>query len=219
MATAPEATAGAEGERASATKQRVVDAAVSSIPERGFYRASSNEIARRAGVTWGVIQHHFGTRQGLLVAVLDEGARRFHEEMAAARIDAATEPERLRQLVDILAGHYARPQYLAYLQILLNLDHDPSTSADVRRTMRGVAERSQAHLYRLLGDALGPAAEVPGLATEVFLLLRGFGISQQLQATMAYDNLAAGVGPMTQDRQRLADMLTAYFAAITSEGK
>ncbi|MEY2458244.1 MAG: hypothetical protein QOG30_74, partial [Acidimicrobiaceae bacterium] len=45
-----------------ATRRAVIDAAVASILERGFYRASSNEITRRAGVTWGVIQHYFGTR-------------------------------------------------------------------------------------------------------------------------------------------------------------
>ena len=53
-----------------ATRERVIAAAVDSILERGFYRASSNEIARRAGVTWGVIQHHFGTREALMLAVL-----------------------------------------------------------------------------------------------------------------------------------------------------
>ena len=31
---------------------------IACILEEGFYRASSNKIARRAGVTWGVIQYH-----------------------------------------------------------------------------------------------------------------------------------------------------------------
>lgn len=195
-----------------------MDAAVACILERGFYRASSNEIARRAGVTWGVIQHYFGTREALLLAVLGEGARRFHEEMAAAQVDATDQAVRLRQLVDILAVHYSRPEYLAYLQILLNLDHDPSTSAEVRRTMRDVAERSEAHLHRLLGEALGPAAEAPGLATAVFLLLRGFGISQQLQETMAYDSVAPRRDRAARDRRRLADMLAAYLATVAAGG-
>lgn len=216
MSRPPEGVPADDGDRASATRQRVVDAAVSSILELGFYRASSNEIARRAGVTWGVIQHHFGTREALLVAVLDEGARRFHQEVAEAQVDGDTRPERLSQLVDILAGHYSRPEYLAHLQILLNLDHDPSTSADVRRTMRGVVARSQAHLQRLLGEALGPAAEVPGLATTVLLLLRGFGVSQQLQETVAYDSVAPRADQAARERALVADMLTAYLASTTA---
>ena len=47
------------------TQERVVDAAVACILDEGFYRASSNKIAKRAGVTWGVIQYHFGTREAL----------------------------------------------------------------------------------------------------------------------------------------------------------
>jgi len=218
MAATPGPDPASDGEGASATRRRVVDAAVTCILERGFYRASSNEIARRAGVTWGVIQHYFGTREALLVAVLDDGARRFHEEMAAARVDGGTAQERLGQLVEILAVHYSRPRYLAYLQILLNLDHDPTTSADVRRSMQDRAERSEAHLHRLLGEALGPAAETPGLATTVFLLVRGFGISQQLQETMAYDSVVPQRDRTATDRRRLADMLTAYLGAPTSLG-
>ena len=54
------------------TWRRVLDAAEECILELGYYQASSNEIARRAGVTWGVIQHQFGTREGLLLAVLND---------------------------------------------------------------------------------------------------------------------------------------------------
>ena len=51
------------------TRARVIQAAVDCILDEGFYRASSNRIAERAGVTWGVIQHHFGTREALLIEV------------------------------------------------------------------------------------------------------------------------------------------------------
>ncbi len=42
----------------SATRDRVIAAAITCILERGYYRASTNEIARTAGVTWGVIIDH-----------------------------------------------------------------------------------------------------------------------------------------------------------------
>ena len=55
------------------TRARVVDAAVACILDEGFYRASSNKIAKRAGVTWGVIQYHFGHARGAAVAVHERG--------------------------------------------------------------------------------------------------------------------------------------------------
>jgi AcrR family transcriptional regulator len=49
------------------TRAKMLDAAVQCIVEEGFYRSSSNRIAARAGVSWGVIQHYFGTREKLLL--------------------------------------------------------------------------------------------------------------------------------------------------------
>ena len=47
-------------ERTAETRQRVIDAVVESISEIGFQRTTAAEISRRAGVTWGAVQHHFG---------------------------------------------------------------------------------------------------------------------------------------------------------------
>jgi AcrR family transcriptional regulator len=194
-----------------ATRDRVISATVDCILDGGYYRASTNEIARTAGVTWGVIQHYFGTREGLMLAVLQEGAGRFVESVRDAHIEGDTVEERMSQLLDIFCAHYSRPQYLADLQILLNMDRDPRTSGKVRETMRDVAERSNAHVKRLLIEALGAPAEVPDLATTVFLVMRGFGLSQQLHDTMAYDSLAPKGDRAAEQRRLLAGMLAPYF--------
>ena len=51
----------------------VIEETVSCVLEEGFGAASAKHITERAGVTWGVIQYHFGDRDGLLMAVVDEG--------------------------------------------------------------------------------------------------------------------------------------------------
>ena len=193
------------------TRARVIRAAVECIIELGFYRGSStNEIARRAGVTWGVIQWYFGNREGLMLAVLEEGASHMIETVEGARIDGSTVLERMSQLIDVVSAHYARPEYLASLQVLLNMDHDPRTSSDVRKTMLEVAERSHAHVRRLLREALGPAASKPDLATAIFVVIRGFAFSQQLLESMAYDTLAPKRDRGQRHRRLLAEMLAPY---------
>src|ERR1700730_12171832 len=112
----------------SATRDRVIEATVACILERGYYRASTNEIARRAGVTWGVIQHYFGTREGLRLAVLQDGIRHFVEVVEDTHVEGNTPAERFQNLIDVLLTHYGRPEYLAYMQILLNMDREPRTS-------------------------------------------------------------------------------------------
>ncbi len=193
------------------TRARVVKAAVECIIELGFYRGSStNEIARKAGVTWGVIQWYFGNREGLMLAVLEDGASHMVETVENARIEGTTVVERMSQLIDVFSAHYARPDYLASLQVLLNMDHDPRTSSEVRKTMLEVAERSNPHVRRLLREALGPAANKPDLSTAIFVVIRGFAFSQQLLDSMAYDTLAPKRDRGRRHRRLLAEMLAPY---------
>ena len=194
------------------TRERVIKAAVECIIDLGFYRGSStNEIARRAGVTWGVIQWYFGNREGLMLAVLEEGARHMVETVEGAHIEGSTVVERMSQLIDVFSTHYARPDYLASLQVQLNMDHDPRTSAKVRKTMLEVAERSNAPVRRLLREALGPAANKSELGTTIFLVIRGFSFSQQLLDSMAYDTVAPKQDRAAQRRRLLAQILAPYI--------
>jgi AcrR family transcriptional regulator len=194
-----------------ATRSKVIEAAVACILERGFYRASSNEIARRAGVTWGVIQHYFGTREALMLAVLQESARRFTEMVETATIEGESVQKRLDHLLDLLAEHYGQPAYLAIMQIQLNMDHDPRTSVEVRATMRAVAERSNDHIRRLLREALGRSASTPDLATTVFLAVRGFVVSQQLLETLTYDLVAPQSDRVGRQRRLFAEVMAPYL--------
>jgi AcrR family transcriptional regulator len=211
------ATSGQRRERTAAsgetdTRERVIKAAVECIIDLGFYRGSStNEIARRAGVTWGVIQWYFGNREGLMLAVLEEGASHMVATVEEAHIDGPTVVERMSQLIDVFSAHYARPDYLASLQVQLNMDHDPRTSAEVRKTMLEVAERSDAHVRRLLREALGPAASKPDLATTIFLVIRGFAFSQQLLDSMAYDTVVPKQDRGPRRRRLLAQILAPYI--------
>ena len=53
-------------ERTAETRARVIEAVFASIAEVGFARTTASEITRRAGVTWGAVQHHFGGKHGLV---------------------------------------------------------------------------------------------------------------------------------------------------------
>lgn len=59
--------------RAERTRAQVIDVTVQIVLSEGIAAASGRHIADTAGVTWGVIQYHFGDRDGLLMAVVDQG--------------------------------------------------------------------------------------------------------------------------------------------------
>ena len=161
----------ADGE---STRARILQAATECILEQGYYQTSSNDIARRAGVTWGALQYQFGSREALLLEVLNAAWRGLQEEIRSARIDGSTLEERLESLLEVLATHYAQPAHLAHMQILLDLSHDPRSSA----TAKEAAAFHGAELNRLwlplFQQVLGDMATDKEIARYLFLTARGY---------------------------------------------
>nr|WP_225956567.1 TetR/AcrR family transcriptional regulator [Amycolatopsis lexingtonensis] len=58
---------------------------------RGYQAVPADEITRAAGVTRGALYHHYGDKQGLFRAVVEELERELTEEVEAA-FDGAADP-------------------------------------------------------------------------------------------------------------------------------
>jgi AcrR family transcriptional regulator len=180
---------------AEATRRRVLDAAVRCILDVGYYQASSNAIAREASVTWGTIQHQFGTREALLLEVLEEGLGKLDDDLATAAVDGANLEERLRSVLELLEGHYGRPEHLVSIQILLDLSADPDTSSSARRAVQQHG-RSLTRIWEpYFAQAMGEAGRRAELAEYVFLTLRGY-----LTANLLVSRLqSVGSKPVVRD--------------------
>jgi AcrR family transcriptional regulator len=174
----------------------------------GFYRASSNAIAERANVSWGVIQYHFGSRENLMLAVLETGTQRLVNDLSAADITGETLTERIEEYFAVLASYYAAPDYLAFTQVLLNLSHDPSTSKQTLETMRRIDEPVNVELTRLSAKVFA-GMDVGGkaLRTMMFHVLRGMALSEVMLQTVPWDTRPEARMFPTQ-RRLLAEALT-----------
>ena len=85
-----------------ATKTALIEAAGKLIAERGFANTMGKDICARAGTNTAAINYHFGGRDGLYIAVLEEVHRRMmglNELQALEKKDAAPE-EKLRLFLD-----------------------------------------------------------------------------------------------------------------------
>jgi AcrR family transcriptional regulator len=203
---------GTDTDAVTETRSRVLRAALEVILEVGYYRASSNEIARRAGVSWGVIQHHFGTREKLMLAVFAHGQRELGAIVERGVIDAPTLEGRLEQLLDILAEYYGAPEFLVHLQVQLDLAHSADTSDEVRALVHRLSERTIDDVVRLTRDALGPAYS-PDTTSTIFLTLRGYAMSELLAKVTTHDDLPTGADDERRRRRILAAALAPYFEA------
>jgi len=142
-----------QAERTARTRERILAAVVDSIAEVGFGRTTANEIARRAGVTWGAVQHHFGAKDGILEAVLADSFERFVRRLEDVPTEGPLE-QRVRGFVDRAWQHFSSPHYRSTLEILLHLSPAPSEGAGWQGGMVEALNRIWQRLFA--AEALPP---------------------------------------------------------------
>ncbi len=121
-----------------ATRTSILDAAGSVLRERGYASLSTREIAAVAGVPLSQIHYHFGSKQGLLVALLEHlnaqllarQHRMFHDKSLT-----------LSQQWDLACDYLDEDLASGYVRVLQELWaagwSDPEVAKVVRRTILG----------------------------------------------------------------------------------
>lgn len=82
------------------SRERLLLAAVDVFDRKGYAAASVREIVERAGMTKPALYYHFGSKEGILVAILQEGSRRFGEAVTSAANCPGTSRDRLGALCE-----------------------------------------------------------------------------------------------------------------------
>jgi len=89
-ATAPRPPRRRQAERRESTRARLLEATLSCLVECGYARTTTAEIEARAGVSRGARQHHFPTKESLMVAAVQHLFAGITERYAAG-MEAAPE--------------------------------------------------------------------------------------------------------------------------------
>ena len=192
--------------RAERTRALAIDVTVQIVLKEGFAAASGRHIADAAGVTWGVIQYHFGDRDGLLMAVVDRG---FGELLHALEsLPAATPETTTRDRVDTVVtaawAAMSSPAARAAGEILIGTR--ATRGAEAAGHLRQLAKRF-ATLGRMIAIDLDPSQSA-AIGEHILTTLRGM-IATQLIMPKAVDT--------TNDRRVLVDLLSGYIRTTKCE--
>lgn len=92
------------------TRERILEAGIEAFSELGFLAASTRDVARRAGVSQGLVTYHFSSKESLWRATADRIFAALESELVAS-IENATGPpkeqgrEAIRVYVRFAAAH------------------------------------------------------------------------------------------------------------------
>ena len=166
-------------DRSRETRRRLLAAAIRCLANHGWEVSTVGFIAVEAGISRGAVQHHFRTREALIIAALEH---MFAERVAL--LDALPDPEgsgpdRVHAVVSGLVDAIGGELFRAALQVWTVAAADPELRSAVvpleRHFARGVHRRA----VRLLrADDSDPA--VRGLIQATLDLARGLALADVL---------------------------------------
>jgi AcrR family transcriptional regulator len=199
--------------RRTATRERVVRAALQTLAGDGFAATSARAIARRGGFAPGVIYYHFDDLEDLLLAALEWTSSlrlvRYREELAGVT-GAAELLRRLRSLYaeDLAEGHVAAVQAL-----VAGAASSPRLGPAIVERLRPWLELTEEVARRFLaGTPLGPVVPAPELARAVVALYLG------LETLTHLDRDRSGAGSLFAAAEPAAALFDSLLGRGHSEG-
>lgn len=155
------------------TRERVIQAAITCIYKEGFNAAHTNRIAEEAGVSWGVLQYHFGDKDTLLQAVLDHIFDDFLNTLAATELRGDSLRARLEELIDAVWSLISKKEYRVSIAILRNAGKDKASKINGQKQVKKWAARMSDLWDHLLQDDVANAAMSETARHLLFAGLRG----------------------------------------------
>ena len=146
----------------SPTAQRLLEGARRLLERSGYASLTLEAIAREAGETKSLIRYHFGSKRGLLVALVDWVMHDYTRVQRGLLNDLSDGDERLHELEESLVAMMVdEPSYRHYFDLLPRLLQDPQ--------MRGQAARLLS-TWRLLTVSVLLPSSAHGIPKEVMTL-------------------------------------------------
>lgn len=188
-------------ERSRATQGRLLEATVECLVEHGWSGTTTTLVAGRAGVSRGAQLHHYPTKAALVLAAVEHLAERRAAELRSEAASLPAGPQRLDAVIDMLAGAFTGPLFVAALEVWVAA----RTDTELRDALVPLEHRVGREMHRLTVDLLRADETRAGVreAIQATLdLLRGLGVANLLS-----DDSARRTPLLREWKRRLAAVL------------
>lgn len=135
----------------SITREKILDAAMSLMSERGYAATPIDVICREVNVSPPTIYHHFGSKEGLLAAVVERSVSEWYADLEAAVPPGS---ESIDRFADAMADSMRNRPDILRLILIMGLDRT-SANASVRETVQKVRRQAIEHLTDRMNRILG----------------------------------------------------------------
>jgi AcrR family transcriptional regulator len=166
-------------ERSRVMRQRLLEATVDCLVERGFAGTSTTLVSDRAGVSRGAQLHHFPTKNDLVLAAVEHLSEQRAVELEQASRRLPTGRQRTRAVLEMLGDHFSGHVFTAALELWVAARTDEQLHAAVAP----FEQRLGRDTHRMTVELLGADEQRPGvreLVQATLDLVRGLGLANTM---------------------------------------
>ena len=164
-------------------RDRILEAAVSSLIELGSTRTTTLEVQRRAEVSRGALLHHFPTHASLLASTVAELIKRNEASVQRGLEKLKGAEDAVERAIRALAIASSQPAYLAEMELWAIARTDSDLKAALLEAERTARKDSERVLNKLFSQKTG-SEKSPVVAMTVEFL-RGLALSGVLRSSPA----------------------------------
>jgi AcrR family transcriptional regulator len=192
--------------RSAEMRASLIEAAIQSLCEVGYSKTTTHEICRRAGATSGAIQHHFGSKDELILATLER--LRFEMQERFDRLNAlggSLEARCEAMVREMWHTFYGRKRYMAVWEIAIGSRGEKSFYDRVLEQRRNTLRFIEPIWRKTFGiPESGPREHLDAMHV-VLSFLRGLVLYTEIEADDAFIEA------------QLAIMTSALFKILSSK--
>jgi AcrR family transcriptional regulator len=181
-----------QAERKASSERRLLEAAAELVAEGGIAATTFEKVGARAGCSRGLVSQRFGSKDGLIAALVTDLKEQFEQEIAESRLDQLAPHEALIAFVDLyFSALWERPTQSAYHVLLAeSISSQPelrplfaNVHDHVRDQLRGFIERAQTE------GTIPASIDADATALSVGALLLGMTIQSIVNPTTDVDRV------------------------------
>lgn len=185
------------GRQQNIDRDEVLDAAEQIVLTQGAAELTMDAVARAVGITKGGVQYCFGTKQGMVDAMVERWCRQFQGEIDERTRPTSDPVAAIRGYVEATAS-ITRPSHARAAGLMAMLLQSPEHLELARHWYRD-------HLQPLdLGTSEGRQARIAFMAMEGAFVLRSFGFMHMEDAEWAelYEEIKDTLPPARSENRR-----------------
>ncbi len=180
------------------SRELVLDAAERVMAEHGFEAATVARVVEEAGIPLSSVYHYYGSKDGILLAVMERGAERFFVDLPEWDRRTGRPAQHVARIISAAIRTLERHPDFLRLLIVLAAQPPDGAGGEIRAVIGRIRDQALALLRGQIGLAFGDDPDSPAtdrLARFALAAIDGAFVASQADTAVALEWLLAPLAP------------------------